>query len=125
MILTVTEMRFAICRLAPDARVPDWAQHGALWSVTRSATELSLVVEEGRAPDDIQADRGWRSLHIDGPLDLGSIGVIASLSVPLAADQIAVFVLSTFDTDIVLVKDTELARAISALSATGFTIREG
>jgi hypothetical protein len=50
------------------------------------------------------------------------VGVVASLTVPLANAGVSVFVLSTFDTDYVLVKATDLDRAITALRAAGHTV---
>ena len=43
------------------------------------------------------------------------VGVIASLSGTLASAGIGVFVVSTFDTDYLLVKETELDAAVESL----------
>jgi hypothetical protein len=54
-----------------------------------------------------------------GPLAFDLIGVIASLAVPLADGAIGVFVVSTFDTDLVLVQDADLAAAVEVLRTAG------
>jgi hypothetical protein len=45
--------------------------------------------------------------------------VLASLLVPLAQAGLPVFALSTFDTDYLLVKDTDRERVLAALRAAG------
>ena len=49
----------AICRLDPDAPIPDWAI-GEFVSITRTSVELSIVCRQDRVPDDVQAERRWR-----------------------------------------------------------------
>jgi hypothetical protein len=61
-------------------------------------------------------DPGWRALALEGPIGFTEVGVLASLITPLASAGIPVFALSTFDTDIVLVREADLAPALSALS---------
>ena len=50
------------------------------------------------------------------------VGVLAGTVAPLAAAGVSVFVVSTFDTDYVLVKDDAFARAIDALRRSGYVI---
>ena len=47
------------------------------------------------------------------------MGVIASLTEPLVEAGISVFVISTFDTDYFMVKESELETAIETLKAAG------
>jgi len=115
--------RFAVCRLAPTALVP-WPDPGtALYSVTVTADELSVVCAEGHEPPGATVESGWRVLRIVGPLAFELVGVIASITVPLAGADIGVFVLSTFDTDLVLVKDVDLDAAIDVLGGAGHRVR--
>ena len=65
---------------------------------------------------------GWRSLAVVGPLEFDQVGIISSITVPLAAAGIGVFVVSTFDTDLVLVKDIEIDAAIEALGGVGHSV---
>jgi len=65
---------------------------------------------------------GWRALAVVGPLEFDQVGIISSMTVPLAAADIGVFVLSTFDTDLVLVKDVDLDAAINALDGAGHRV---
>jgi len=114
--------RFAICRLPADAPAPPFPQASALHAVTRTAEELSVVCVEANAPEEARVERGFRCLKVEGPFDLGVVGVMASLAVPLARAGVSVFVVSTFDTDYVLVRDPQLEDGIRALEAEGHRV---
>ncbi len=62
-------------------------------------------------------------MKIEGPLDFGEVGVLASLAVPLADAGVSIFVISTFETDYVLVRDDQLKSVRSALAEQGHTFR--
>jgi hypothetical protein len=94
------------------------------WSVTRTDQELSVVLPEVNVPPGWQAERGWRCLAVQGPLDFRQVGVLASLSVPLAEAGISIFALSTYDTDYLLLRDADLECARVALARHGHVIRE-
>lgn len=115
---------YAICRLPADAAIPDWAVSVPFVSLTYTRDELSVVCPQDRVPDGVQADRGWRCLQVEGPFDLeGAIGVLAALSAPLAEARLGIFVVSTYDTDYLLVKDAQATRAFDALAQAGHTVR--
>jgi hypothetical protein len=113
---------FAIIRLDPDDAVPDWVYDSPFWSVTRSDSELSIVCSEEDLPDETRAERGWCALELIGPLDFTLTGVVASLVSPLADDEVPIFVLSTFETDYLLVREADFPRAVASLRAAGHSI---
>jgi hypothetical protein len=113
---------FAVCRLAAEAPLPAWAAggpSGSLVSITRTADELSIVCRQELVPEGVRCERGWRVLRVAGTLDFNLVGVLAALLAPLAEAGVAVFVLSTFDTDYLLVKDDRLDAADDALRRAG------
>jgi len=114
--------RFAVCRLPPEAPLPEELQAQALVSSTRTAEELSIVCREELAPPAARRENGWRCLRLRGPVVFSLVGVVASLTVPLAAAGVSVFVLSTFDTDYLLVKEAQLERAAAALASAGHRV---
>jgi uncharacterized protein len=120
--LSVVAGRYTICRLEPTARIPDWATVQRLFSITRTPSELSIVCPDELVPPEVFCDRGWRVLELQGPFDLATTGVVASIAGPLAAAGVSLFVVSTYDTDYVLVKDAALGEAISALAARGHRV---
>jgi hypothetical protein len=60
---------------------------------------------------------------VEGPLPFTEIGILSSLTAPLAAAGVSVFAISTYETDYLLVKEASLERAQSSLRSEGFRIR--
>jgi len=120
LTLVPLDGRFAVCRLPAGAGVPGWAAGGPLVSITRTAEELSVVCRDEAVPDGVRCERGWRCLRVAGVLDFSLTGVLASLLGPLAAAGVSVFVVSTFDTDYLLVKEDKWAEATEVLRRAGF-----
>ena len=114
--------RLAIVRLDPGSEVPSWASTGSIYAVVRTPEELTIVCDQMVVPETMKSERDWVALRVEGPLPFSMTGVLATLLEPLAAGQISVFVLSTFDTDYVLVKADESERALEALRRDGHRI---
>ncbi len=113
---------FAVCRLEPDAPVPPWAWEGAFHSVTRTASELSVVCAWDAVPSGVQALGPYAMLAVRGPLDPDMIGVLAGLAGALARAAISVFAVATFDTDWLLVSVADSERAVATLRAAGYVV---
>lgn len=121
MKLTLFPVPLAVCRLAADATLPTWPR-GAFVSITRTPDELSIVCDDDAVPEGVQAERGWRALKLEGPIPFEVTGVAASLAGALAAEGISLFLIATYDTDWVLVKEPSLERAAAALRAAGYDL---
>ncbi len=115
----------AICRLDPDTPLPSWAQEGTFSSITCTVHELSVVCAEHLVPGDVQCERGWRCLAVEGPLDFALTGILAGLAAPLAEAAISIFAISTFDTDYLLVKKQHLQQAVEVLVHSGYIVHAG
>jgi hypothetical protein len=102
--LTTLDGRFAIARLPADAAVPRWAV-GQVVAVTRTPDELSVICAERPVPEATPAERGWRCLQVQGPLDFEMTGVLAALSGPLADARIPLLAFSAYDTDYLLIRE--------------------
>ena len=81
----------------------------------------TIVCRYGLEPIQADVERGWRAIGIDEVLGFGDVGVIASVVGPLASAGVAVFVLSTFSTDWILVRTAAVDLARETLRATGHT----
>jgi hypothetical protein len=117
------EEPFAVVQLAPGADIPGWATAGRLSAVVRTADELSLVCSQNLVPEGVKCECGWVALKLEGPFPFSTVGVLSSVIAPLAAGRVPVFVLSTFDTDYILVKREDIESALGVLTAEGHTIR--
>jgi len=107
---------YAVSRLSPDEPLPEWAQ-GELLALVRTPEELSIVSAADSVPESVRSERDWRALKVAGPLDFSLVGILAALSGALARAEIALFSLSTFDTDYLLVRAQDLEHAVRALEA--------
>jgi hypothetical protein len=113
---------FSVCRFAAGTPPPSWALESTFSSITRTEDELSVVCAADRVPGWVQREDGWRCLALVGPFPFNMVGILLSVLAPLAEAQVGVFAMSTYDTDYVLVKDADLARALEALAVAGHTI---
>jgi hypothetical protein len=121
--LAVVEGRLAVCRLEAGSNIPVWADDGGDFvCITRTADELSIVCAVDAVPDGVPMEGPWRAFSVRGPLVMTLIGVVAALANPLAEAGIAIFAISTFDTDYVLVHEPDFEAAKAALTAAGHTV---
>ena len=121
LTLSVLQEQFAVCRLDPgqgDAGEPC----GSLWCTVRDGDGLTVICQEEDAPAAATPEPGWRALKVAGSFDFSAVGVLASIASPLAEAGVSILAVSTYDTDYVLVKQTQLDRALAALAAAGHTI---
>jgi hypothetical protein len=119
----VLDGAFAVCRLGEEAPIPPWATAGRFFSITRTADELSVDCRQDAVPEGVTCERGWRGLRVAGALSFSLVGVLASLTAPLAEAGVSVFAVSTFDTDYLLVKEDVLERAVDLLRQHGEIIQ--
>ena len=120
--LDLLEGTFAVVRLDPDESVPAWARGGALWSITQTPEELSILCASERVPPGLRTEGPFRALKVQGPLDMAMTGVLTSIADPLANASVSIFALSTFDTDYVLVRETAVDEALRALRLAGHQV---
>ena len=120
LTLLVRPWQLAVCRFPADSALPPWVLHAEaeFYSITRTPAELSVVCAEDDLPPSVgeHAERGWRAFELVGPIPFSTTGIISGLTVPLAAAGIGVFVISTYDTDYLLVKAGNFARARQVLA---------
>lgn len=120
MELKVLPYELTICQLSSDQ---DLDIHKEFFFLSRTDEELSLVCLTAEIPQNtVSREDGWRCLRIEGILDFSLIGILAKLSGILAEHQIGIFVVSTYNTDYILVKDTQLEKALIALKDAGYHI---
>jgi len=119
--LTLLPGRFAVCRFAAAEAVPS-LDAGTFVSVTRTERELSVVCGEDQVPAGARVEKSWACLEVAGPIEFSEVGVVAGISKTLAAAGISLFVISTFDTDYILVKQERIDDVVAALELAGYVI---
>jgi uncharacterized protein len=110
---------FMICRLPVDSPLPPLAATDWLISVTRTVDELSIVCSCNQAPAAAMCEGPWKCFKLRGPFPFSLTGVLASFIDPLAVNGVPIFAISTFETDYVLVKEADAAKALRTLEAAG------
>jgi len=121
LTLQLLDSPYAVCRLPADASAPS-PPPGSFSLLIRAVEETTLVCPLDQAPGDAEIDPGWRCLRILQVFDFSVAGILASVLGPLARSGIGIFASSTFSTDYVLVKASDLDRAVEALAGAGHTI---
>ena len=121
-VISVLKDDYKVCRMSTFEDIPAWILDTPLSSITRTAEELSIVCPNSVAPDQLKCEQDWKCLKIHGPFGFDEVGIIASLTKVLADVNISVFVLSTFDTDNILVKRFNIEKAAKVLADNGHEI---
>jgi len=99
MKLEILSETFAICQLPSDTPIPLWLINSLFFSVTKTGEELSIVCNQLNIHNEsrLKIERDWRCFKVQGPLDFVLTGILASLTDPLAKDNISIFAISTFN----------------------------
>lgn len=111
---------FSVCKIEDlsEVRLMD-----AFFFIGKTDEELSLVCETGSVPaDTLQREDGWKAFRIQGVLDFSLIGILSKISGILADNKIGIFVVSTYNTDYVLVKKEDFEHALLILKREGYEV---
>lgn len=132
--LELDSLPYTIHRFHPSTLPSTYLRlvEGETWfTVTKTPDEISLVISNDfplensvLLADSHQVNGDWRCFKVVGPLDFGLIGILANLAGVLAAKEISVFVVSTFDTDYLLVKKDKVLEAKKAFEDVGHFVKE-
>lgn len=122
LVLSTLDGFFAICKLNPQTKIPNWSLKGEFYSITRTSEELSILCPQKIIPDEITSVGRWRGLKIEGPFKFTEIGILNSITAPLASVKISLLSISTFDTDYVFIQDDQFEDALLILAANGHEV---
>lgn len=122
MTIEILPQEFTVCQVAEIS----WEQLDAAFCfVGKSDRELSLVCPTSCVPERLLArEDGWRGFRIAGTLEFSLIGILSKISGILAAEKIGIFAVSTFDTDYIFLKASQLRQASGALEQAGYLVKE-
>lgn len=101
---------------------PAWLTIKPLF-LAQTPEECSIVLPTAAVPKEtLPREDGWQALMIVGVLDFSLVGILADLSGLLAAHQISIFAVSTYNTDYLLIKEQQIEQAKDILQAHAYTI---
>lgn len=110
---------FAVCKI-PDLSCVNVGDD--FFFISRTDEELSFVCRAASVPvNSTHIESGWSMMRVSGVLDFSLTGILSNLSGILAEAKVGIFAVSTYNTDYILVKSENLARAAEALTAAGHT----
>ena len=93
------------------------------WFVSCTDEEYSLVCPSAQTPSNtIACEDGWRGFRIEGVLDFNLVGILSRIASLLAENGIAIFAISTYNTDYVFLKEESFEAALQLLSQNGYII---
>ena len=93
--------------------------------IAKTKEERSLVCITKEVPSNvIRRDDGWKAFCVQGVLDFSLIGILSEISTILAEHGISIFAVSTYNTDYILIKDTNYEKALEVLKSSGYEIIE-
>lgn len=116
---------YDVVKLAPGTAVERSFESAAgLLAVIHTLEETTVVCGAGMITQVKDLSSGWRALKIAGTLDFELVGVLSGLLKILAQAEVSVFALSTYSTDIILLKGDRLQIAIEALKKAGHQVIE-
>lgn len=124
MKLKLLKATFSVLKLGIAQSIPSWATQSDHFFISKTSDELSIICPQADVPSDIEASTGWRCFRVDGDLEFEQVGVVATLSKPIADAGISLFLVSTHDRDYVLVHADTLQDTIQTYEAAGFVITD-
>jgi hypothetical protein len=123
MVIELLGNEYSIYRLDPEDIIDNRLFGKNFISITKTEDEISIVTVSGTLEHFEKEEGFWRMLKINGVLDFSLIGIISKISTLLANQGISVFVLSTYNTDYIMVKMDKIGSTINVLKQNGYEIK--
>jgi hypothetical protein len=92
--------------------------------IDQNETTLVQKSEEVDPENVIEEEKNWRILTFEAVLPFELTGFLAAVAEVLAKEKVAIFALSAYSTDHVLVKAEKLDKALEALQQLGVSIKK-
>ena len=113
---------FSVCQVEDYSLVNLEADYSF---IAKTEEERSLVCITKEVPSNvIRRDDGWKAFCVQGVLDFSLIGILSKISTILAERGISIFAVSTYNTDYILIKDTNYEKALEVLKSSGYEITD-
>lgn len=127
MKLKLFPQRIALCKLLPTVDFAGWQADlcdGPLnvsISDPHGKTVLCSVATAEKHESEIVDQSRWRCIQIDEFFELDSIGIVAQFSKVLAKHDISLFVISSYETDYLLIQPKDIDQAVELFKKAGHT----
>jgi hypothetical protein len=109
---------FSIYTMEEGQEIPGQMLSSGFFSVTSTSEEISIVTNCQREFPRLRSDKGWKGFKVEGILDFSMVGILHTIIGPLKDFGISVFVVSTFSTDYIFIKEKHFERAKEIFTTT-------
>jgi hypothetical protein len=106
------EDTYSIYQFTDEQEIPLEIITSGFYSITKTKDEISVVTNCPTDFEFFKSDKNWKGFKVNSVLDFSLVGIIHDLTQPLKDNGIAVFVLSTFNTDYLFVKEENFDRTV-------------
>lgn len=123
MILRLLESEYSVYKFDANHSIKENIFNYEFVSVTKTEEEISIVAHSNELSGFTAVERDWKILKIEGILDFSLIGILSKISTILANENISVFVISTYNTDYIMIKTKDVKKAIDILIKNKYEIK--
>lgn len=93
--------------------------------LAKTDEEISIVHDKDfKLENVIEESNYWRAFRVDDVLDFNLVGIIKKISTLLANNNIPIFVVSTYNTDYILVQETNFPKTLEVLKKNDYEIEK-
>jgi uncharacterized protein len=110
-LIPLTDL-FAIYQVNNEKEIPAEIYCSGFYSITKTDDEFSILTNCQTRFPHLKSEKGWKGFKVAGILDFSLVGIIHEITKPLKENGISVFVVSTFNTDYLFVKEEVFEKAI-------------
>ena len=132
MKLKVLDGEYSIVKLNNNFKNRDFVinlQHyeGGFFSITYTEDEISVVIEERKldlfkSTEIDKLNTNYVNIKVDEVLEFSLVGILYKITEILKTLKISVFVISTYNTDYIMIEKKNLERAVESLRNNGYEI---
>lgn len=122
LTLELLDETLSIHRFSNNYKIPVEILSAPLYFIAKTPDETSIVLPQSFHILSDKVETNWRAIKVLGPLDFSLTGILAKIATTLANEDISIFAISTFDTDYILVKESSIDSAVSALKQNQYLI---
>ena len=122
MVLKLLDKDYSVYKFNMNFHIDNDILNDDFISITKTNDEISVVAITGIFEHYVNREDNWKILKIDGILDFTLTGIISKISTILGNNGISVFVISTYNTYYIMVKQDKLEEAIKVLEKDEYRI---
>jgi hypothetical protein len=123
MTLELLENEYSVYQFNREYVIKESVFDSNFVSITKTDDEISIVAPSNLLKNFEKIENDWKVFKINGTLDFSLIGVLSKISNILANEKISIFVISTYNTDYIMIKRENIERAIKVLIKNQYEIK--